>query len=56
MATKSIHKEISFNNSSLTEKLLSALEKSKFKNDNEVEFSKSVNEIKGKSIKTLFGM
>lgn len=56
MATKSIHKEISFKNENLTEKFLNALETSKNKKKKEVRFDRKINEISGKNIKALFGM
>ncbi|MGL4848302.1 MAG: hypothetical protein ACRC28_05165 [Clostridium sp.] len=56
MATKSISKEISFKNEGLAETFLKAIETSKNKKNDKVKFDREITEVKGKNIRTLFGM
>lgn len=55
MATKSICKNVSIRSVSLSRKLINALENAKDKESKEVVISKECRELKGESIKLLFG-
>ena len=55
MATKSIYKNVSLKNKTLTRGLILALENAMNKQEKEVQISKSVKEIKGNDLKKIFG-
>ncbi|XZJ90129.1 hypothetical protein ACSXB0_15220 [Clostridium perfringens] len=56
MATKSIYKNVNLRSRELTRGLVNALEHGRGKKSKVVEFSKSVEEVKGEDIKKYFGV
>lgn len=56
MATKSIYKNVNLRSRELTRGLVNALEHGRGKKSKVVEFSRSVEEVKGEDIKKYFGV